>query len=56
MVNIGDDENHRQRTPGLKIPTYTHNGDIQLFLERMEIYFSAAGTRDTQKADLVLRR
>jgi predicted aspartyl protease len=54
MVNIGDDEGYRQRTPGLKIPTYTHNGDIQLFLERMEIYFSAAGTRDTQKANLVL--
>jgi predicted aspartyl protease len=54
MVNIGDDEGYRQRTPGLKIPTYTHNGDIQLFLERMEIYFRAAGTRDTQKANLVL--
>jgi hypothetical protein len=54
MVNIGDDESYRQRTPGLKIPAYIHNGDIQLFLERMEIYFKAAGTRDTQKANLVL--
>jgi hypothetical protein len=53
-VSTADDENHRRRTPGLKIPTYTYNGDIQLFLERMEIYFRAAGTRDTQKAELVL--
>jgi hypothetical protein len=53
-TQVIDDENHRRRTPGLKIPTYTYNGDIQIFLERMEIYFRAAGTRDTQKAELVL--
>jgi hypothetical protein len=47
-------EGFRQRTPGLKIPKYTYNGDIQLFLERMEIYFKSAGTSNSQKAELLL--
>jgi hypothetical protein len=38
-------EGFKQRTPGLKIPKYTYNGDIQLFLERMEIYFKSAGIK-----------
>jgi hypothetical protein len=47
-------EGFRQRTPGLKIPKYTYNGDIQLFLERMEIYFKSAAVSNSQKAELLL--
>jgi hypothetical protein len=48
------DWERKKNTPGLKIPKFTYNGDISLFLERMELYFDSARVADDEKTKIVL--
>jgi hypothetical protein len=44
----------KSHNPGLKIPNFTYNSDVHLFLERMDMYFSSAQTRAENKTQIVL--
>ncbi len=52
--HLASETSHKLYNPGLRIPAYTYNSDVALFLERMEIYFISANTRDDQKIPIIL--